>query len=140
MITVLATREGLIGGKTSSGYRVESMVPFIALPSTAALRLWVKLHNPLNHKVCRALVLDVGPWNEKDHPYVFQDLTLNRYGIPLTNLPSGQKGGMGGVRPQAEAGTDSFGRVTNKAGIDLSEAVWDLLGMKDNSYISWEFE
>jgi hypothetical protein len=48
MIAVKATREGLQGGKTSSGYRVDPIVPFVALPSTAALRLWVKVHNPRN--------------------------------------------------------------------------------------------
>ena len=32
-IKVKATREGLIGGKTDSGYVVETHVPFVALPS-----------------------------------------------------------------------------------------------------------
>lgn len=134
MITVKATREGLDGLKTSTGYRVESFVPFIALPSTAALRLWVRLYNPLNQKVSRALVMDVGPWNEKDHTYVFQDLTLERLGIPYDYKE------LKGIRPQAETGIDSFKRVTNGAGIDLGEFVWTALGMKDNSYVCWEFE
>lgn len=138
MITVKATREGLIGFKTYTGYRVDPFVPFIALPSTAAVRLWVKLYNPLNNKVCRALVLDVGPWNEKDHAYVFQDLTTRRLGIPshlgLHETPKD------GTRPQSETGYDSFGRVTNFAGIDLGEAVWLALDMKGNTDICWEFE
>lgn len=116
MITVKATREGLIGGKTASGYRVETDVPFVALPSTAALRLWVRVTNPANGKSIKALVLDVGPWNEKDHAYVF-----------------------GGARPQAESGTDRFGRTTNKAGIDLGEKVWHALEMTDNANVEWEF-
>ncbi len=117
MITVKATREGLLGGKTATGYRVDQVVPFVALPSTAALRLWVRVVNPANGLSIRALVLDVGPWNEKDHAYVF-----------------------GGQRPQAESGVDTFGRVTNKAGIDLGEAVWHALGMTDNTDVSWEFD
>jgi hypothetical protein len=60
--------------------------------------------------------MDVGPWNEHDHAYVFA-----------------------GKRPQAETGTDTMGRRTNKAGIDLGEAVWKALGLKDNTNVSWEF-
>lgn len=116
MITVKATREGLINGKTASGYRVDTVVPFVALPSDAALRLWVRVRNPLNRKEVKALVLDIGPWNTHDNLYVFQ-----------------------GARPQAESGIDLFGRKTNKAGIDLGEAVWYMLDMKDNGDVQWEF-
>lgn len=130
MITVKATREGLFGSKTWSGYRIESSVPFVALPSTAALRLWVRVVNPRNYRKVRALVLDVGPWNEKDHAYVFQHATIDFDQVGV---------GLLGVRPQAESGIDSFGRKTNKAGIDLSEAVWSALGMVDNDTVEWEF-
>lgn len=113
---VKATREGLLGEKTSSGYRVDPIVPFVALPSTAALRLWVTVKNPRTGQSIRALVLDVGPWNEQDHAYVF-----------------------GGARPAAEGGIDSFGRKTNGAGIDLGEKVWTALGMTDNDVVEWSF-
>lgn len=116
MITVQATREGLLGGKTSTGYLVDPIVPFVALPSSAALRLWVTVRNPRNGKSIRALVLDVGPWNEHDQAYVF-----------------------GGARPAAESGVDTRGRQTNHAGIDLGEAVWHALGMTDNDLVDWEF-
>ena len=116
MITVKATREGLIGQPTASGYHVESFVPFVALPSDAALRQWIIVRNPVNGKSIKALVLDVGPWNLHDNEYVFQ-----------------------GARPQAETGTDKFGRTTNHAGIDLGEAVWKALGMIDNGNVEWEF-
>jgi len=114
---VRATREGLIGGKTASGYLVDTIVPFVALPAFAALRLWVRVSNPRNGKSIRALVLDVGPWNEHDHAYVF-----------------------GGARPAAESGVDTRGRKTNRAGIDLGEAVWTALGMTDNDAVEWEFD
>lgn len=130
MIRVKATREGLIGAKTATGYLVDSYVPFVALPSTAALRQWVKLYNPINGKTCRAIVMDVGPWNEHDHIYVFQPATFNRDGDFAVDT----------IRPMAEAGVDTRGRTTNKAGIDLGERVWNLLGMTDNSEIYWEFE
>jgi hypothetical protein len=118
MNTVQATREGLPGGKTSTGYRIDSLVPFVALPSDAALRLWVTVTNPLNGKSIRALVLDVGPHYTHDNAYVF-----------------------GGARPRAEAGgRDDLGRVvTNSAGIDLGEQVWAALDMHDNTQVSWEF-
>jgi hypothetical protein len=116
MIRVKATREGLVGRATASTYVIDKVVPFVALPSTKALHKFVRLHNPLNGKKCIAIVLDVGPWNIQDNDYVFK-----------------------GERPQAETGIDLFGRKTNKAGIDLSEKVWKLLGMKGNTQIEWEF-
>lgn len=113
---VKATREGIIGGKTSSGYVIDKVVPFVALPSTKALSRFVKVTNPTNGKSTYAIVLDVGPWNIHDDDYVF-----------------------GTGRPQAENGIDSFGRATNKAGIDLGEKVWAALGMTDNTEVDWEF-
>lgn len=113
---VKATREGLLGGRTATGYVVEADVPFVALPSTAALRQWVRVTNLVNGRSINALVLDLGPWNTTDHAYVF-----------------------GGQRPQAESGVDLQGRKTNKAGIDLSEKVWSVLGMTDNGLVMWEF-
>ena len=119
MITVKATREGLAGQKTSSGYIIDALVPFVALPSAAALRQWVIVSNPLRPDLpaVRALVLDVGPWNVNDNAYVF-----------------------GGARPASESGLDvSHNGKTNGAGIDLGEAVWTALGMLDNGNVSWEF-
>lgn len=116
MIRVLATREGLRGARMSTAIKVDDVLPFVALPSTAALRLWVRVYNPRTGKSCRALVLDVGPWNENDHAYVF-----------------------GGARPAAESGTDSRDRKTNHAGIDLGEFVWHALGMTGNDLVDWEF-
>lgn len=114
--TVKATREGLAGGSTSSGYRIESQVPFVALPSHAALWAWVLVTNPLNGKSVKARVLDTGPWNVSDHAYVFL-----------------------GARPLAEQGISLSGKGTNNAGIDLSESVWNALGMEDNGSVTWEF-
>lgn len=113
---VKATREGLIGRKTASGWRVSSSVPFVALPSNAALRQLVRVTNPINRKSIIALVLDIGPWNIDDDEYVFGD-----------------------SRPQSETGIDKSGRETNKAGIDLGEYVWKHLEMKDNTNVYWEF-
>jgi len=115
---VKATREGLIGQRTASGWLIDTTTPYVALPSDAALRQRVVVANLANGKSIRAIVLDVGPWNIHDTPYVF-----------------------GGSRPQAESGTDHFGRKTNGAGIDLGEVVWAALGMADSKdgKVNWEF-
>lgn len=116
MIRVKATREGLIGAKTASGWAINRTVPYVALPSSAALRQWVRVTNPANGNQIRALVLDVGPWNTGDDAYVF-----------------------GNARPAAETGVSLSGQGTNGAGIDLGEAVWNALAMTDNSDVEWEF-
>lgn len=113
---VKATREGLVGGTTASGWVVDAVFPFVALPSRAALHGWVRVRNPMTGRVCCAQVRDVGPWNTDDVAYVFA-----------------------GARPQAETGTDTSGRETNHAGIDLGEAVWTLLMMRDNTDVDWEW-
>jgi hypothetical protein len=117
VITVLATREGLVGQRTSSGYIIDTVVRFVALPSRRALFRDVRVTNPLTSKAVLAQVLDVGPHNDSDDSYVF-----------------------GEARPLAEAGI-SFGTYSakNRAGIDLGEAVWHYLGMVDNSLVEWEF-
>src|SRR4051812_29896328 len=101
-IKVKATREGLVGGRTATGYRIDRIVPFVALPSVKALHRFVRVTNPATQVSTYAVVLDVGPWNEHDEAYVFQ-----------------------GERPAAESGTDTRGRITNHAGIDLGERVWN---------------
>lgn len=116
MITVRATREGLVGQKTASGYVIDRVVPFVALPSKNALGRFVRVTNPATGLSVVAVVLDVGPFNELDDAYVFD-----------------------GARPQAESGVSISGRGTNGAGIDLGERIWTQLGMIDNTAVSWEF-
>ena len=115
-MTVKATREGLVGQTTASGYVIDRAVPFVALPSTKAIGRAVRLVNPLNSRTCIAIVLDVGPFNEHDDAYVFD-----------------------GARPLAEQGIVGDGVKSNGAGIDLGEKVWELLGMTDNTQVQWGF-
>lgn len=115
-MTVKATREGLVGQKTASGWVIDTIIPFVALPSSKALGRAVRVTNPATGKFIVAIVLDVGPWNEHDDNYVF-----------------------GGARPAAESGTSVSGHGTNGAGIDLGEKVWNTLGMTDNTDVEWEF-
>lgn len=116
MIQVKATREGLIGERTASGYIIDKVVPFVALPSVSAIGRFVRVQNPANGKSVIAWVADVGPWNTHDDHYVY----------------------LGG-RPQAESGVSVSGQGTNGAGIDLGEKVWNDLGMTDNTDVEWEF-
>lgn len=119
---VKATREGLVGGMTASGWRIDVARLFVALPAREALHRTVTVTNPLTGKSVRAEVLDVGPWNIHDLKYVFH-----------------------GARPLAESGwkVDRGGKLikgtTNGAGIDLGEAVWTALGMADNTDVDWVF-
>jgi len=116
MTSVRATREGLVGRPTATGWVIDATFPFVALPSRRALGGWIKLRNPLTGQQCCAEVRDVGPWNTHDEAYVF-----------------------GGERPAAERGESVSGQGTNHAGIDLGEAVWRLLGMRDNTAVEWEW-
>lgn len=95
----------------ATGIAVSNDLPFVALPSAAALRQWVLVTNPATGRSVKALVLDVGPHHTDDHRYVF-----------------------GGQRPRAESDPGS-----NRAGIDLGEWVWVALGMTDNSQVQWSF-
>lgn len=119
---VRATREGLIGRLTASGWRIDDQRLFVALPSRKALHRRIEISNPANGKICEAEVLDVGPWNIHDNDYVF-----------------------GGQRPMAEAGWhitkdgELIQGETNGAGIDLGQAVWKTLGMTDNADVDWRF-
>ena len=113
---VKATREGLVGQMTAVGWKIDTIYPFVALPSHRALGTRVKITNPLNGKMCCAQVMDVGPFNTQDDAYVYN-----------------------GQRPLAEQGKSISGQGTNNAGIDLGEKVWALLGMKDNTEVDWSF-
>ncbi len=125
-MTVKATKEGLVGNKTASGYVVDPVVPYVALPNKKALGKFIKLINPLNGKAAYAVVLDIGPWNIDD-PYA--DPVINRnYSL----------------RPLAEQGVMTDGKkriegLTNGAGIDLGGKIWEQLDMKDNSNVDWEW-
>lgn len=113
---VKATREGLLGEETASGYHIDAVVAFVALPSHRALQRFVRVTNPANGRSTLAQVLDVGPHFTHDDGYVF-----------------------GAARPAAELGLKEDGTPMNGAGIDLSEAVWATLGMLDNGPVEWTF-
>lgn len=62
-------------------------------------------------------IRDIGPWNTNDPYWLKMD-----------------------GRPQAESGTDTRGRKTNHAGIDLSPQVAKLLGIDGKGIVDWQFD
>jgi hypothetical protein len=60
-------------------------------------------------------IVDVGPWNIDDPYWVV------------------------GTRPQSETGIDKRGRKTNKAGIDLTPAAANAIGIEGKGLVDWEF-
>jgi hypothetical protein len=110
---VLATREGMIGGMTSSRTVIRADSMFVALPHPRALGRTVEVH--YHDRAIVVPVLDVGPWNVDD-AYWERD-----------------------ERPASERGRGAYRTPVNTAGIDLSDAVFAALGLPDNDFVDWRF-
>jgi hypothetical protein len=110
---VFATREGLVGRRTATGDTIRPGALFVALPHPSALRRDVELR--YGARVIVAPVMDVGPWNIDDAYWSRSD------------------------RPAAELGRGAFRRPANPAGIDLSDATFAALGLRDNATLEWRF-
>ena len=110
---VFATREGLVGGRLASGDIIRAGDMFVALPHRSALHRDVVLR--YRDRVQVVPVRDVGPWNTDDAYWT------------------------SGSRPAAERGKGAFRRPANAAGIDLSDATFAALGLKDNDFLEWRF-
>lgn len=76
----------------------------------------IEVINPTNNKSMVLLVIEIGPWNTNDKSYVF-----------------------GQSRPQAESGTDTSGRTTNKAGLDIGPEAMKALGGGSGSKFNWRY-
>jgi hypothetical protein len=89
---------------------------YVALPDRfEGERPRVMVINRETGRYSAAEIWDVGPWNIDD-PYWLM-----------------------GTRPQAESGTDMTGRSTNGAGIDLSPALAEAIGIDGMGEVDWEF-
>jgi len=87
----------------------------VALPHRFKERPLPRVRVFLGGKTVDCNIVDVGPWNTND-PYWEND-----------------------ERPQAESGIDLRGRVTNGAGIDLTPAAADAIGLPGKGKVDWEF-
>ncbi|MEM2917952.1 MAG: hypothetical protein QXY62_00410 [Candidatus Altiarchaeota archaeon] len=131
--TVFATREGLVGKKTSTGHIIKENDRFVALPSYKAKNKCVKVINPKNGKSVIERVKDTGPWNTKDNYWDFDRETF-------TTLPRGLPEAQAAFYWNYNNGSDTFGRkVKNPAGIDLADGTWKALGMKNNDFVEFYF-
>ena len=115
---IVATVFGGSGDTQESAYggMVDPNDPGVALPDRIeGDRPLVMVRNPLNGTTCLCQIVDVGPWNTND-PYWTT-----------------------GARPQAESGTDTSGRSTNLAGIDLTPAAASSIGLDGKGTVHWWF-
>jgi hypothetical protein len=110
---VFATREGEIGKRTSTGHHITRESLFVALPHPRALGKHVEVR--YRQRAIVVPVLDVGPWNVDDDYWA------------------------AGRRPAAERSRGYYRAPTNRAGIDLSDAVYAALGLHDNDWVEWRF-
>ena len=110
---VYATREGEIGKRTSTGQIIAADSLFVALPHPKALGKHVEVR--YRQRAIVVPVLDVGPWNVSDDYWA-----SNR-------------------RPAAERKVGAFRAPSNRAGIDLSDATFAALGLRDNDWVEWRF-
>jgi hypothetical protein len=110
---VFATREGELGKRTSTGLVITASAMFVALPHRMALHKEVEVR--YGGRAVVVPVLDVGPWNIDDDYWV------------------------GDRRPAAELGRGYYRKPANRAGIDLSNAVYAALGLPDNAWVDWRF-
>ena len=110
---VFATREGLVGGRLASGDVIRAGEMFVALPDRSALHRDVVLR--YRDRVEVVPVRDVGPWNTNDAYWATSS------------------------RPAAERGKGAYRKPANAAGIDLSDATFAALGLKDNDFLEWRF-
>ena len=93
---------------------IDDNAPGVALPfHFPDPRPDVRVTSKTGSVVCK--IVDIGPWNIND-PY-WQN----------------------GTRPQAETGTDTTGRKTNKAGIDLTLAAAKALKIDGKGLVDWDF-
>ncbi|MCL5257113.1 MAG: hypothetical protein M1319_04875 [Chloroflexi bacterium] len=138
VLRLYATREGLVGARTSNGHTIQPNDRFVALPSNGALcRNGGDDYQVLiSYKGRRAIapVWDVGPWNTHDNYWdmerqVFQDLPLG--------LPEAQTAFFDGYND----GKDERGRtVMSPAAIDIADGTFiQDLGMVQSDWVDVTF-
>jgi hypothetical protein len=132
---VYATREGLVDSDTANGHTIGRQDRFVSLPS------WRSRSDDeggeYSVQVCSAAgrcawapVWDVGPWNTRDDYW-----SPDREQFP--ELPRGLPEAQAAFQYGHNDGEDGSGReVTNPAGIDLSDGVYQDLGLTGTPLVS----
>jgi len=138
---VFATREGLVGGKTSNGHVITPRDHFVALPSRRALSPRGTSTNSVrvcadNGRCETAPVWDVGPWNRHDDYWNPPAIREN-----FKDLPQGMPEAQAAYEKNYNRGKNQHGdTVTNPAGIDLADGTfWDGLGLTNNAWVNVDY-
>jgi hypothetical protein len=132
---VYATREGLVASDTANGHTIGKHDRFVSLPSWRSLaddeggEYTVQVCSTAG-RCAWAPVWDVGPWNTRDDYW-----SPDREQFP--ELPKGLPEAQAAFQDGHNDGEDGSGReVTNPAGIDLSDGVYQDLGLTGTPLVS----
>jgi hypothetical protein len=128
--TVRGTRQGMVGGRTANGHRIQKRDRFVALPCTCVLsskggneymvRITYKGHSVV------VPVYDVGPWNTKDNYWDPQEQRR------FSDLRQGWPQDHAAFFDRHNDGRDASGRrVRFPTAIDVGDGIWwDEFGIK----------
>jgi hypothetical protein len=122
--SVIASREGLVGGTTSCGHTITSNDRFVALPAGGLCNKGVVLRKGGAGTGVFTNVRDIGPWFP--HPTATSGNPCQGGDDPYWNT--------GGVPRTETTSCDS-----NDAGIDLADGTFSDLGLTGNTRILWRF-
>ncbi len=129
---VYATREGLVGGRTSSGHTITPNDHFVALPSTKALNKSVKI--TYKGKSAVAPVLDIGPWNNDDNYWDPTDARVYK------GIPRGKSQAQAAYENGNNGGKSGTGlTVTAPGGIDIGDGTYADLGLGNADWVDVTF-
>lgn len=154
---VTATKEGLVGGMTSSGHIIVPNDYFVSLPACTTTNCpggpywgqmtncgsvcYVKVTNLANGSCRVEKVLDTGPWFRVDDWWnTTTDRYLNKLPSNPQDLPQGYTGA-DAARDGLNVGygkgsSDAYPTVGNRAAIDLADGTWDDIGLGAGGYVS----
>lgn len=135
---IRATRQGMVGGRTASGHRIQKRDRYVSLPSR---RVTSKAKNPeywvrisYNGRSSTVPVLDVGPWNIHDN---YWDAKREWW----DDLPRGYPQDHAAYFDGYNKGVAEKGRVSHPTAMDVGDgAWWDDLGIKgDQAWVEVTF-
>jgi hypothetical protein len=138
-VRVYATRIGLVGGQTANGHIIMPGDRFVALPSRRVLSSRggseYRVRVEYGGKSLTLPVWDTGPWNVRDNywePSIRRDM--------WNDLPAGRPQAAAAYYDAYHGGRDGFGRrVLSPAGLDLSDAAFQELGLTHSDWVTVSF-
>ncbi|MGN6483362.1 MAG: SH3 domain-containing protein, partial [Thermomicrobiales bacterium] len=154
---VSGTKEGLVGGMTSSGHIIVPNDYFVSLPAftptncpggpywgqmtNCGSNCYIKVTN-LATGACRVEpILDTGPWFRVDD---WWNTTATRYLNKLASNPQDLPQGYSGADAARDGlnvgygkgASDVYATVGSRSSIDLADGTWDDIGLGAGGYVS----